>query len=79
MPEAYGLEAEVKARLTKALIQQIKKDQLTHQEVAKLAKISRTTVTGILNGSLQKVTIDRLLRILAAIGLGVEVRVKKAG
>lgn len=74
-----GLEAEVKAALTKALIQEIDRGELTHQAVADLAEVSRSTVTGIVNGSLQKVTVDRLLRILGAVGLGIEVRIKRAG
>ena len=79
LPASRGLEAEVKADLIKAIVRQIEKRGLTHQEVAEMAGIARTTVTGILNGSLQKVTIDRLLRILGGIGLGVELKVRKAG
>ena len=79
LPASRGLEAEVKAVLTKALIDGIKRQDLTHQEVADAAGVSRSTVTGIVNGSLQKVTVDRLIRILGAIGLELEVKVKKAG
>lgn len=71
-------EAEVKASLTKAIIREVAKQNLTHQEVAELAAVSRTTVTGIINGSLQKVSIDRLLRVISAIGLSVHVTVKKS-
>lgn len=78
LSESRGLEAEVKADLTKALIKEIERQGLTHQEVAEVSGVSRTTVTGIVNNSLQKVTVDRLLRILGAVGLGVEVRIKKA-
>jgi hypothetical protein len=35
-------------------------------------------VTGILSGSLQKVTIDRVLRLLEAVGLEASVRVRRA-
>ena len=61
------------------MIREIERRGLTHNQVAELADVSQSTVTGIINGSLQKVTVDRLLRIIGAIGLGVEVRVKKAG
>ena len=71
-------EAEVKSALTKAIIREIDKKNLTHQEVAELAGVARTTVTGIVNGSLQKLSIDRLLRIISAIGLSVHVSVKKS-
>jgi predicted XRE-type DNA-binding protein len=71
-------EAEVKASLTKAIIREVAKQGLTHHEVADLAGVARTTVTGVINGSLQKVSIDRLLRIISAIGLSVHVSVKKS-
>jgi hypothetical protein len=35
-------------------------------------------VTGILSGSLQKVTIDRVLRLIDAVGLEAEIRVRRA-
>jgi hypothetical protein len=38
----------------------------------------RTAVTGILSGSLQKVTIDRILRLVGAAGLEAEIRVRRA-
>lgn len=44
-------EAEVKASLTKAIIREVAKQNLTHQDVAELAGVARTTVTGIINGS----------------------------
>ena len=35
-------------------------------------------VTGILSGSLQKVTIDRVLRLVEAAGLEAEIRIRRA-
>ena len=75
---ARAAEAEVKAKLTNALIKEMDRQGFTHQEVADMAGVSRTTVTGIVNGSLQRVTVDRLLKILGAIGLSVEVKVKRS-
>lgn len=75
---ARALEAEMKANLTAALIREVEKQQLTHKEVAELSGIARSTVTGIITGSLQNVTIDRLLKILSGLGLSVEVKVKKS-
>ena len=51
---------------------------LTHADVAARAGLSRSAVTGILSGSLQKVTIDRVLRLLEAVGLEASVRVRRA-
>jgi hypothetical protein len=35
-------------------------------------------VTGILSGSLQKVTIDRVLRLVDAVGLEAQIKVRRA-
>ena len=74
---ARSLEAQLKANLTEALIKEIKRQKLTHEQVATTSGVARSTVTGIVNGSLQSVSIDRLLRILSALGMSVEVKVKR--
>ena len=68
----------MKAKLTKEIIKAISKEELTHKEVADLSGVPRSAVTGIINGSLQKVSIDRLIRILGTLGKTVELKVKKA-
>lgn len=73
---ARGMEAVIKAQLITAILEAIQKKKLTHAEVAKQAKLPRSAVTGILSGSLQKVTIDRVLRLVEAVGLVAEIRVK---
>ncbi len=73
---ARGMEAVIKAQLITAILEAIQKKKLTHAEVAKHAKLPRSAVTGILSGSLQKVTIDRVLRLVEAVGLVAEIRVK---
>jgi hypothetical protein len=37
------------------------------------SRVPRSAVTGILSGSLQKVTIDRVLRLLEAAGLAADI------
>jgi predicted transcriptional regulator len=54
------------------------KQQLTHAELARRSGLPRSAVTGILSGSLQKVTIDRILKLIEAVELVAEVRVKTA-
>ncbi|MDZ4675990.1 MAG: XRE family transcriptional regulator [Oligoflexia bacterium] len=76
--QARGMEATIKAQLITAILATIQKKKLTHVQVAKLAKLPRSAVTGILSGSLQKVTIDRVLRLIEAVGLIAEVRVKNS-
>ena len=53
-----GIEAVIKAQLIAAVIKEVQKQDLTHVELAKKAKLPRSAVTGILSGSLQKITID---------------------
>jgi transcriptional regulator with XRE-family HTH domain len=51
---------------------------LVSRELAERSGLSRTTVTGILSGSLQKVTIDRVLRLVEAAGLEAQLRIRRA-
>ncbi len=71
---ARGMEAVIKAQLISAVLKAVEKHGLTHQELGKRSGLPRSAVTGILSGSLQKVTIDRVLGLVGA----VEVRVKSA-
>jgi predicted XRE-type DNA-binding protein len=75
---ARGTEAVIKAQLISAILRKIEKTKITHVQIAERSGLARSAVTGILSGSLQKVTIDRVLKILDAVGLTAEVRVKKA-
>jgi len=72
------IEAVIKAQLITAVLKTVKNERLTHEKLAKRSGLPRIAVTGILSGSLQKVTIDRVLRLLDASNLIAEVKVKKA-
>lgn len=76
--KARSLEAVMKARLISAVLKEVERQGLTHAQLAKTSGLSRSAVTGILSGSLQKVTIDRLLRLVEAAGLEAEVKVRRA-
>ena len=76
--KSRGLEAVLKAQLIAAIIREIRRRGITHTEVAARSGLPRSAVTGILSGSLQKVTIDRVLRLLEAVGLEANVRVRRA-
>lgn len=75
---ARGMEALIKAQLISAILKAVTRHKLTHGELARRSGLPRSAVTGILSGSLQKVTIDRVLRLVEAANLEVEVRVKDA-
>lgn len=78
IPVSRGIEAVVKAKLISAILKATAKQGLSHAELARRSGLPRSAVTGILSGSLQKVTIDRVLRLVEAADLVAEVTVKKA-
>jgi predicted XRE-type DNA-binding protein len=78
IPKSRGLEAVLKAQLIAAVIREVDRRGLTHTELATRSELTRSAVTGILSGSLQRVTIDRVLRLVEAAGLEAEIRVTRA-
>jgi predicted XRE-type DNA-binding protein len=78
IPRSRGLEAVVKARLIAAVVREVNRKRLTHAELAARSGLPRSAVSGILSGSLQKVTIDRVLRLAEAAGLEADIRVRRA-
>ena len=72
-----ALEAVIKAQLIAAVIKAASKKGLTHELLAQRSGLPRSAVTGILAGSVQKVTINRVLRLVEAAGLVAEVKVKE--
>lgn len=76
--KARSLEAVLKAELISAVLKASKEQELTHAEISKRSGLPRSAVTGILSGSLQKITIDRVLKLLESVGLTLETRIKKA-
>lgn len=78
IPKSRALEAVFKAQLIAAVMREIDRRGFTHSAVAERSGLPRSAVTGILSGSLQKVTIDRLLRLLQAVGLEADIRVRRA-
>jgi predicted XRE-type DNA-binding protein len=72
-----ALEAVIKAQLIAAIVKVAKKRGLTHEVLAERSGLPRSAVTGILSGSVQKVTINRVLRLVEAAGLVAEVKVKE--
>lgn len=76
--KARGLEAVLKADLVDAVLRRVAAEGMTHIEVARRSGLPRSAVTGILSGSLQKVTLDRILRLLEGVGLTAQLRIRKA-
>ncbi len=78
LPKSRGMEAVIKAQLIAAVLREVTRQQLTHAELAERTGLPRSAVTGILSGSLQKITIDRVLRLVEAVGLEPEIRLRRA-
>ena len=74
---AEAQEWKVQYALYKRLKDVVRKEKLTHAELAKRAGTSRTRVTAILNGNLQHVSSDLLIRIFTALGYTVSVSVSR--
>ena len=67
----------MKAQLIAAVARETELRGLTHAELARRSGLPRSAVTGILSGSLQKVTIDRVLRLVESVGLVAEIKVRR--
>ena len=68
---------QVQTALLKRLRDVVRIEALTHAEVARRAGSSRTRVTSILNGNLDNVSSDLLIRLLGALGYRVTVSVSR--
>jgi predicted XRE-type DNA-binding protein len=71
-------ESKLKAQLVAAIRREIDAQELSHARVAKLAGVARTNITGIISGSVSSVTLDRLVRIAAALGLSMELEITRS-
>ncbi|MBL8294405.1 MAG: XRE family transcriptional regulator [Bryobacterales bacterium] len=70
-------EWQVQHALLKKLRRIVRDESLTHAEVAQRAGSSRTRVTAILNGNLDNVSTDLLIRLLSGLGYRVKVTVSR--
>ncbi len=76
--EVDGAEIQLRSQLNAKIVEEVKRKELTHQEVAKRAGTSRTRVTAILNRNTRDVSTDLLLRVLYALGWTARVKFRRA-
>ena len=69
---------EVQMELVARIELEVRRFGMTHSALARVARTSRPRVTAILNGNLEGVSTDLLLRILAALGTKVQLRFRRA-
>ena len=70
--------SKLKAKLVSAIRKEIDRRGLSHDQVAKSAGVARTNITGIISGSVTSVTLDRLVRIAGALGLTMDLAIKRS-
>jgi predicted XRE-type DNA-binding protein len=68
----------VQFELVEEIGRELNRIGLTHAALARLAQTSRPRVTAILNGNLEGVSTDLLLRLLGVLGVRVELRFRRA-
>lgn len=69
-------EFEAKSALIDAIADTIARRKLTQMEAAKLCRTDQPTLSKVLRGRMESVTIDRLTAWLTALGRTVEIRVR---
>src|SRR5450432_3178361 len=78
LPAVAVKEWQVQHVLLKRLKVIVRRQQITHEEIARRAGTSRTRVTAILNDDLEHASSDLLIRILASLGYRVRVSVVRS-
>lgn len=75
---ADGAEIHLRSDLNSKIVEIVQRKGLTHAQVARLARTSRTRVTAILNRNTKDVSTDLLLRVLYALGYTAKIRFQRA-
>lgn len=78
LADADRAAMEIQLELAEQIGLAVRRSGMTHAQLAQLAGASRPRVTSILNGNLDGVSTDLLLRILAALGVRVRLRFHRA-
>ena len=69
-------ELSVKSSLIDAISETIEQRKLTQQEAAKICGTDQPTLSKVLRGRMESVTIDKLATWLTALGRTVEIRIR---
>ena len=73
---ADGAEIDLRSTLNSKLVESVRRKNLTHGQVARLARTSRTRVTAIMNRNTKNISTDLLLRIVYALGYTAKITFK---
>ena len=75
---ADGAEIALRSDLNSKIVEVVQQKGLTHSQVARLARTSRTRVTAIMNRNTRDISTDLLLRVLYALGYTAKIKFEKA-
>ena len=72
-----GAEMEFRANLNIAIVNKFKESKYTQEKLAKIAKVSRTRLTALLNFNTQGLSTDFMIRVLSALGYKADIKLTK--
>ncbi len=72
-----GAEMEFRANLNIAIVNKFKESKYTQEKLAKIAKVSRTRLTALLNYNTQGLSTDFMIRVLSALGYKANIKLTK--
>lgn len=75
---ADGAELELRSNLNSKIVDIVARKRLTHNQVANLARTSRTRVTAIMNRNTRDISTNLLLRVLYALGYTARITFQRA-
>lgn len=75
---ADGAEIRLRSDLNSKIVEIVRSRGLTHAQVARLARTSRTRVTAIMNRNTRDISTDLLLRVLYALGYTAKIKFERA-
>ncbi|MEK7406311.1 MAG: XRE family transcriptional regulator [Acidobacteriota bacterium] len=67
----------IRSAMIRALIAFVRKNKLTQARAARLLGVSQPRISDLMRGKIHLFSIDNLVKLLAAAGLRVDLRVKK--
>ncbi len=68
----------IRSAMMRALVSYVRKENLTQAQTAKVLGVTQPRVSDLMRGQIHRFSIDNLVVLLAAAGLRVDVKVKKA-
>lgn len=78
LSSADGAEIQLRSDLNDKIIEIVQKAGLSHTQVAKLARTSRSRITAILNRNTKDVSTDLMLRVVVSLGYRAKITFSRA-